>query len=110
MNNILEQPTPELRKARVSSWLPIRLGKQEQAEPCHVLEAIKGKTSRQRKREEVSSSYIRKYCPKGLGLSLYLTVSDVILCGSFDVISLDTASADQPVVILGLLFSHNGRG
>lgn len=48
MNNVLEQPIPELRNAQASSWLPIHLGKQEQAEPCHVFEAIKNKTGSKR--------------------------------------------------------------
>lgn len=51
MNNVLEQSIPELRNARASSWLPIHLGKQEQAEPCHVFEAIKNKTGREREKD-----------------------------------------------------------
>lgn len=53
MNNVLEQPIPELRNARASSWLPIHLGKQKQAEPFHVFEAIKNKTDRERERERL---------------------------------------------------------
>lgn len=68
MNNVLEQPIPELRNARASSWLPIHVGKQKQAEPCHVFKAIKNKTGREReierKREGISSLHTRNTAQK----------------------------------------------
>lgn len=121
MNNVLEQPNPELRNARASSWLPIRLGKQEQAEPRHGFEAIKDKTGREReterKREGISSLPVRNtaqrvwleaHTPQCL-ISLFVQNSK--LC--YQAQHLAAAAAAQPVATAGCCFltaSATARG